>query len=83
MIQMALEYGADETTAIRKTAEKCNVGEGVVKDLWNFFQKKDKKFRSCDAENEHTAPFGCLFSVKTAFSLFHVSQKIGIFLKCY
>ena len=41
MIQMALEYGADETTAIRKTAEKCNVGEGFVKDLWNFFQKKD------------------------------------------
>ena len=39
MIQMALEYGADEPSAIRKTAEKCKVEEEFVTKLWNAYKE--------------------------------------------
>ena len=39
MIQMALEYGADETSAIRKTAEKCKVEEAFVTKLWDAYKE--------------------------------------------
>ena len=39
MIQIALEYGADETSAIRKTAEKCKVDEEFVTKLWNAYKE--------------------------------------------
>ena len=34
MIQMALEFGADEDAAIHKTAEKCNMSEEDITQLW-------------------------------------------------
>ena len=39
MIQIALEYGADETSAIRKTAEKCKADEEFVTELWNAYKE--------------------------------------------
>ena len=39
MIQMALEYGADEPSAIRKTAEKCKVEEEFVSKLWDAYKE--------------------------------------------
>ena len=39
MIQMALEYGADEPSAIRKTAEKCKVEEEFVTKLWDAYKE--------------------------------------------
>ena len=39
MIQMALEYGADEPSAIRKTAEKCKADEEFVTKLWDAYKE--------------------------------------------
>ena len=39
MIQMALEYGADEMSAIRKTAEKCKAEEEFVTKLWDAYKE--------------------------------------------
>ena len=39
MIQIALEYGADEMSAIRKTAEKCKVEDEFVTELWNAYKE--------------------------------------------
>ena len=39
MIQIALEYGADEMSAIRKTAEKCKAEEEFVTKLWDAYKE--------------------------------------------
>lgn len=43
MVQMALEFGVDETSAIQKTAEKCNMSVDAVAGLWNTYAKTDKE----------------------------------------
>ena len=42
MVQMALEYGLDEISAIQKIAEKCNADEDYVTKLWNAHNKTEK-----------------------------------------